>query len=758
MRVASKTIYDMIKYNLANITESLYKANKVVATTKRINSISDDPVGLTQCLNIRSSLSNLDQLEKNISMGRTWLNAGKTALATINDLISDAKVLCLQMANASVNATQRADAAELIDGNLGQILSFGNTEINGQYTFAGTKTDIRPFAFDDEANPTKVTYSGNDCPFTIKIGKDTSTAVGRDGEEVFRDQSITIDSSNNKIAFKEDIGYGATYERILTAVIQDGKYTASELAIAIQNAMNEASEDSGYDITYEVSYDTSTKKFTIKDNGAYPAFFGFQLLWDTGDNARVSNINIGGGIPLDDVTVTVNNNAALIHGTPSPPGTAPLQLTWDGTANWAVTNDPGYLLPAHIPGDANGVNIDLDGDTIADITISLSNPATAAGDFVEFDITPASGDYSVGPDLGFNVVDVTYAPSTSDSEFKFYIHAANNMIDFSEDDGVTEKSVSITSGYYSADELAVEIEDKMDIVAGVGIDYNVTYNSETNKFNIAGTGLAELQLLWNTGTSGNSAATTLGFTADATGDTAYTSDSVAMTEIRAGENDAIDFKELPDGGTLSGELNVTITPGNYSTVDLASEIEAKMTAESAASANNIVYDVSYDSITGKFTIKENGTTLDELQILWGTGTNSGTSAATTLGYDTEDDIVTATTSDSEVEWGIFRTLIDLKDYLEANDVDGISRSMTRLDSHLDHFSTTISNTGFKEIQLDIKENLISDLNLNYMDRKSRLEDADIIEAIMELKAREVAYQAALAASARVMGLSLVNYL
>jgi len=97
MRVATKTIYDMVKFNLANITEGLYKANKVVASTKRINSLSDDPVALTQILSIRSSLSNLEQLEKNISTGRSWLNAGETALVSINGLISDAKILCLQI-------------------------------------------------------------------------------------------------------------------------------------------------------------------------------------------------------------------------------------------------------------------------------------------------------------------------------------------------------------------------------------------------------------------------------------------------------------------------------------------------------------------------------------------------------------------------------------------------------------------------------------------------------------------------------------
>jgi flagellin-like hook-associated protein FlgL len=382
----------------------------------------------------------------------------------------------------------------------------------------------------------------------------------------------------------------------------------------------------------------------------------------------------------------------------------------------------------------------------------------------------------VGPDLGFNVVDVTYAPSTSDSEVRPITITAdtNDLIDFIEFIGGVprpELHAVIPDRDYAEDDLAAAIETAMEEASelaspGGGIDYDVSYDNATNMFTIAGTGLTQLQLLWDTGVNspggtGWSAATVLGFSniANDTGNTTYTGDTaVESITIGVGTNDAIDFKELPDEGTLSGELNVTITPGDYSTVDLASEIEAQMTAESAASGNNIVYDVSYDSITGKFTIKENGTTLDELQILWGTGTNSGTSVATTLGYDTQDDIVTPTTSDSEVEWGIFKTLIDLRDYLKTNDVSGISRSISRLDYHFENISTKISDIGSKIIRMEIKINIFQDLNIAHTDRLSNIEDADIVEAIMDLKEKELAYEAALASSARVMELSLIDYL
>ena len=178
MRVASTTIYEMVKFNLGNITEELNKANNVVSTGKRINNLSDDPIGLAQALNIRSTLSNFEQLGRNISMGKSWLTASESAISHVQDLVSDAKSLCIQMATATIGAAQRASASETVQNILEEVVSLANTEMNGRYIFAGSKTDTTPFDQDG-------TYNGDNNPFTINIGRNSTVQVGSDGEAVF---------------------------------------------------------------------------------------------------------------------------------------------------------------------------------------------------------------------------------------------------------------------------------------------------------------------------------------------------------------------------------------------------------------------------------------------------------------------------------------------------------------------------------------------------------------------------------------------
>jgi len=185
MRVDSKSIYDAARFNLANIKEQLYKANQVVATGKRISTLSDDPVGLTQSLHVKSALSNLEQLGHNISMGKSWLTASESALSQVQDIISDARALCVQMVSGTIDLSQQAPAATIVQNHIDEIVSLGNTKINDQYVFAGWKTDTVPFGQDGA-------YHGDNHAFTIKIGNDTTIEIGADGEALFQELFTTL--------------------------------------------------------------------------------------------------------------------------------------------------------------------------------------------------------------------------------------------------------------------------------------------------------------------------------------------------------------------------------------------------------------------------------------------------------------------------------------------------------------------------------------------------------------------------------------
>ncbi|RPH50330.1 MAG: flagellar hook-associated protein 3 [Desulfobacteraceae bacterium] len=253
MRVANKTIYDVVKLNLGIAAEEMNNANRIVSSGKRISDLSDDPVGLTQALKIKSVLSGLDQMGRNISLGKSWLVSSESALSNVQELISDAKALSVQMASSTTSAAQRASASLTVQSMLDEIVSLANTEVGGRYVFSGSKTDTAPFGSDGTA------YFGNKEPFAVKIGIDTTVQVGSDGEEVFgtifktlRDLRDDLNSNNvdgiresidnltadfNEISGKiSNIGSKAGRMEIKENIFQDLKIVNTERLSAIEDA------------------------------------------------------------------------------------------------------------------------------------------------------------------------------------------------------------------------------------------------------------------------------------------------------------------------------------------------------------------------------------------------------------------------------------------------------------------------------------------------------------------------------------------
>jgi len=111
-----------------------------------------------------------------------------------------------------------------------------------------------------------------------------------------------------------------------------------------------------------------------------------------------------------------------------------------------------------------------------------------------------------------------------------------------------------------------------------------------------------------------------------------------------------------------------------------------------------------------------------------------------------------------VEWGIFNTLIDLNGYLEHNDTYGIERTLGRLEAHYNSMTSNIVDIGIKYNRLEIRDKMTTENSLSLTERRSNIEDADIIEAIMNMQSFETAYQAALNSTAKIMNLSLVDFL
>lgn len=106
---------------------------------------------------------------------------------------------------------------------------------------------------------------------------------------------------------------------------------------------------------------------------------------------------------------------------------------------------------------------------------------------------------------------------------------------------------------------------------------------------------------------------------------------------------------------------------------------------------------------------------------------------------------------------LFETLVMLRDGLTSNRTDMIQESMGRLSNEI-HEKVTgqISEVGSKmALLIDRSEELDNEF-VQFSERLSEVEDADIVESIVQLNQSIVAYEAALQASNEVMRSTLLD--
>ncbi len=114
-----------------------------LATGKRINRPSDDPLGATTSLRLRSLLESNKQFEDNIIDSISHLETTETALNDVHTILLDIKDIATRGANDAT--IDRDDLASNVDLLLDNMIEVGNTKFQGKYIFGGTKTLTKPY-------------------------------------------------------------------------------------------------------------------------------------------------------------------------------------------------------------------------------------------------------------------------------------------------------------------------------------------------------------------------------------------------------------------------------------------------------------------------------------------------------------------------------------------------------------------------------------------------------------------------------------
>jgi len=122
--------------------------------------------------------------------------------------------------------------------------------------------------------------------------------------------------------------------------------------------------------------------------------------------------------------------------------------------------------------------------------------------------------------------------------------------------------------------------------------------------------------------------------------------------------------------------------------------------------------------------------------------------------------ITGTEAFGEQPDDLFAVVQGIADTLTASPVDdaALAAGLTKLQAAQDRLSTMQSTIGARSARVDDAKALTTDRNLTLTAQLSSIEDVDIPKASLELAAQQVGYQAALAAAAKVLQPTLLDFL
>jgi flagellar hook-associated protein 3 FlgL len=262
MRLSSTTIFENGVHSMLARQSELAKTQNQISTGRRVLTPADDPVAASQALDLTAAKGINKQYSDNAAAVTARLALQETSLSAMTRLLQDVKTLTVQAGDGALNASDLRSIAAEVDGRYKELLGLANTtDGNGEYLFAGYRTQTQPF---EETAPGVVVYLGDEGRREVAVSASRSIALNDSGSEVL----TRIKNGNTTFVS------AATPGNTGTGIISPGSVTNSTALTGHDYSI--AFTVSAGVTTYSVTDTTSAT--TVVNNAAYVP--GGQIAFD----------------------------------------------------------------------------------------------------------------------------------------------------------------------------------------------------------------------------------------------------------------------------------------------------------------------------------------------------------------------------------------------------------------------------------------------------------------------------------------------
>ncbi|MES9992969.1 MAG: flagellar hook-associated protein FlgL [Candidatus Thiodiazotropha sp.] len=194
-RVSTSMLFDRGINSMLQRQAEVSKAQLQISTGKRILTPKDDPPGAAYILDLRTSITQVEQYQNNADRAQARLELQEVALKGVDDLMPRIMELTIQGQSDTYSAAARQAIAEELRQLNDELMALANTrDSDGEYIFAGYDADGIPFS-----NPADgvFAYGGDMGTRTLRISATRQVQDRENGFDVFMNVETSAGGRRN---------------------------------------------------------------------------------------------------------------------------------------------------------------------------------------------------------------------------------------------------------------------------------------------------------------------------------------------------------------------------------------------------------------------------------------------------------------------------------------------------------------------------------------------------------------------------------
>ncbi|MBS4538146.1 flagellar hook-associated protein FlgL [Clostridium sp. D2Q-11] len=231
MRVTNNMLIMNMMNNMNNNLGKMDKVQQKMASGKKFQMPSDDPIGVSKSLKFNTDLSRIEQYKRNVDDATSWLEITETAVGEVGDILQRVRELTVQAANGTNAPDDRTKISSEIEQLKKQVIKVSNTKYAGRSIFTGYKTDKNLL---DENGNYIIDLSSTEKS-TYNVGPADDIEVNIVGNELF---GLDTGNYGDDVSTTQKSKIIDVFDELLSGLNTDDDTKINDTLVAIDDTMD----------------------------------------------------------------------------------------------------------------------------------------------------------------------------------------------------------------------------------------------------------------------------------------------------------------------------------------------------------------------------------------------------------------------------------------------------------------------------------------------------------------------------------------